>query len=911
IRRSLTSHGELQALVDRGLKGITSNPSIFEKAIVSSADYNQDLLVWSEGDKSAEEMYQTLALEDITRACDVFAPVYEASGGQDGFVNLEVNPRLAAGTQGTIAEAKRLQAAVNRPNLMIKIPATPEGIPAITALIAEGINVNATLIFSLAQYQSVAEAYMAGLRALADKGGEPGRVASVASFFISRLDSMVDRLLAEKGNQELLGKTAVAVAKTAYVRFKEIFSGADWEALKAKGARVQRLLWASTGVKNPLYPDTLYVDQLIGADTVNTLPPATLSAFEDHGTVAPTLDQGLDQAQAQLAALDKLGISLESVAAKLLDEGIAAFTASFESLLKGLAHKRDLLQTGSPQYSAALGSLQEPVQQTLSRFRQDRVLSRIWAHDHTLWKPEPKDISNRLGWLDIAERIQESLGAVKDLVKAVQEAGYTHALLLGMGGSSLAPEVFAKTFGTAPGHLDLAVLDSTDPEAVAAWGQALDLSRSLFIVSTKSGGTVETLSFFKYFYNLTQEKLGEEKAGEHFVAITDPGSKLDQMAREYGFRKTFRNDPNIGGRYSVLSYFGLVPAALVGVDPQMLLDRALIATSNCESSNCPVAGDNSGARLGAVLGTAALEGRDKVTIIASPSIASFSDWVEQLIAESTGKEGKGILPVVGEPLGPPQAYASDRLFVYLRLDNEYKYDAGIQALEEAGHPCIWMRLNDLYDLGGQFFTWEMATAVAGHLLGINPFDQPNVEAAKVAARDMVAAYQKEGRLPELEPAFVDGNITVYGDISADDVVRALEQFMAGAQAGAYVALQAYIQPSPEADQALLTLRLGLRKKTQLATTSGYGPRFLHSTGQLHKGDAGRGLFIQFTSETADDVPIPDSPGQAASTMSFGVLKLAQALGDRQALLAAGRQVIRFHIRGDVVKELDRLSSAFA
>jgi glucose-6-phosphate isomerase len=520
-------------------------------------------------------------------------------------------------------------------------------------------------------------------------------------------------------------------------------------------------------------------------------------------------------------------------------------------------------------------------------------MHRIWAHDHTVWKPDPTEITNRLGWLHTVDAMNDIIPCLEALAEDVRAAGYTHALLLGMGGSSLAPDVFGKTCGVREGCLDLAVLDSTDPAAVLDHAGRLDLSRTLFIVATKSGSTVETLSFFKFFYNRVADALGIEEAGQHFIAITDPGSKLADLAREYDFRATFLNDPNIGGRYSALSYFGLVPAALIGVDLETLLDRALTMACNCEACNCPMDGDNNGGRLGAIMGELAKAGRDKITFVTSPQIASFGDWVEQLIAESTGKEGRGILPVVGEPLAQPAAYGDDRLFIHLRLDGDETHDATVATLETAGHPVVRLRLRDLYDLGGQFFLWEMATAVAGHRLGINPFDQPNVEAAKVLARKMVTQYTEEGVLHRGE--------------SAPLTAQALNEFLAQVQPGDYVALQAYVQPTAETDAALVALRVRLRDRLKLATTVGYGPRFLHSTGQLHKGDAGKGLFIQFTADDPRDAPIPDEAGSPGSTMSFGVLKAAQALGDRQALLDADRRVIRFHLGSDVVGGLKQLT----
>ena len=569
--------------------------------------------------------------------------------------------------------------------------------------------------------------------------------------------------------------------------------------------------------------------------------------------------------------------------------------------------------------NTGLGAYENVVNAALQEIERENIVQRIWDGDYTVWRPDPDEIANRLGWLDIAEVMQQAygsdevaavsgasgarawstVGTIKGLVDAVRADGYTHALLLGMGGSSLAPEVFRLTYGVAEGYLDLAVLDSTDPGAVLKYDRELDSAKTLYIVSTKSGGTVETLSFFKYFYNRTVETVGEGNAGAHFIAITDPGSRLETLATEYNFRATFVNDPDIGGRYSALSYFGLVPAALIGVDVPQLLWRAITLAADCKQ---PGAG-NPGAWLGAVLGELAKAGRDKVTIVASSEIASFGDWVEQLIAESTGKDGKGILPVVGEPLGKPDDYGDDRLFVDLRLADSDEHSAALAALERAGQPVVRYTWQDTDDLGAQYFLWEFAVAVAGYRMGIQPFDQPNVESAKVSARKMVDAYSQSGALPQRTPLLSENGVTVYGDVAGDSLQAVLDNFLAQAAAGDYVALQAYITPDAEADALLTTMRLRLRDRLGVATTVGYGPRFLHSTGQLHKGDGGNGLFIQITSDAAEDVAIPDKAGQSDSAMSFGVLKLAQAMGDRQALQDNNRRVITLHVGADEVAGL--------
>jgi len=559
--------------------------------------------------------------------------------------------------------------------------------------------------------------------------------------------------------------------------------------------------------------------------------------------------------------------------------------------------------------SVSLGRYQSVVDAACARMMKDRVPDRIRQKDYTLWKPAPEEITNRLGWLHSPRAMTGRLNQINDLVHAVKKDGYTRALLLGMGGSSLAPAVFRKIFGVSDGYLDLAVLDSTDPGAVLTFSEQGDFAKTLFIVSTKSGGTVETFSFMKYFFNLLSARCGAQEAGRHFIAVTDPGSALAELAAAHRFRETFLNDPEIGGRYSALSCFGLVPSALAGVDVNKLLDRAAEAADQERSLHDFGADALSGLYLGAAMGELARAGRDKLTFVFSPRIACFGDWLEQLIAESTGKEGRGILPVVGESPGPSAVYGDDRFFVCIHLDGDEAQDDTTDHLEKAGHPIIRIGLPDVYDLGGQIFLWEMATAVAGHILGINPFDQPDVEAAKVLARKMIVQYREKGSLPDEVPLLRSEGIAVYGDCPAHSPGDALNIFLGSALPDGYIALQAYLQPTAETDAALLRLRNALRDQYHLATTAGYGPRYLHSTGQLHKGDGGRGIFIQLTADDPRDVPIPAEMGQPGSSLSFGVLKAAQALGDRQALRNADRPVIRFHLRGDVAAGMKILSDA--
>ncbi|WP_084709338.1 hypothetical protein [Rubrobacter aplysinae] len=560
-----------------------------------------------------------------------------------------------------------------------------------------------------------------------------------------------------------------------------------------------------------------------------------------------------------------------------------------------------------PAADASLGGYQDQIAGVLEKLRDERVVERMWEGDHTVWGPEPEEIADRLGWLESPSVMRDHLDEISALVESVRSEGYTQAVLLGMGGSSLAPEVFRRVFGVADGYLELSILDSTDPEAVLECAEGLDPGRTLFIVSTKSGGTVETFSFFKYFYNLLSEKLGEDRTPEHFVAITDPDSGLQDTAEKYGFRATFLNDPNIGGRYSALSHFGLVPAALIGVDLSRLLDGASEMARACAGEGEP--GENPGAWLGVVIATLANAGRDKLTLTAEPDFEPMGVWIEQLIAESTGKDGKGILPVEGEPLGEPGSYGNDRLFTYTGEESSSSDSvaARVERLAQAGQPLVRIGAREPYQIGGEMFRWMVAVAVAGRLIGINPFDQPNVESAKAQARKMVSEYQESGELPEPEPTVEGSGLAAYAPESAASPEEALQSFLERARSGDYIMLQAYLPPSEGTTDTLQDLRARLRDRLGIATNMGYGPRFLHSTGQLHKGDGGNGLFLQLTADHPRDADIPDEAGSPEASLTFGVLIEAQALGDRQALLDANRRVMRLHMSDGVEKTLDRLA----
>ena len=742
IRRSLLKSGEFQGLINQGISGVTSNPTIFEKAIVGSTDYDEAILTLAKADKDIGEIYETLTVEDIRTAADLLRHVYDHTSGLDGYASLEVSPLLAHDTNGTIKEAKRLFAALDRPNVLIKVPATHEGIAAIRSLVGEGINVNVTLIFSLDMYRQVMEAYIAGIEDSVKNAGNA--VASVASFFLSRIDTAVDTLLEEHIRQgqeklrELLGKAAIANAKLAYRAFRDNFDSERFTALRAKGARVQRPLWASTGTKNPAYSDVMYVEPLIGPDTVNTMPPADINAFLEHGRAEKNLGLDVTESEQTLADLAKAGIDLEQVTTKLLADGVKSFADSFEKLMTGIGEKKARLL--APEHlhpGVSIGAYLGNVEATLADLSRRDVVARIWRKDHTVWKSEPTEITNRLGWLTVSDLMSEQVSALRSFAQEVREVGFNHLVLLGMGGSSLGPEVLRQTFGTTSGYPELIVLDSTVPAWVQSVREAINPAHTLFLIASKSGSTTEPLALFHYFKDLVETAIGKKVAGQNFVAITDPGTPLAKLAEDGRFRRIFLNPSDIGGRYSVLSYFGLVPAVLTGIDITTLLDRSECMREACAS--CVPAHDNPGVWLGTCLGTLARKGRDSLTLITSPTISSFGLWVEQLIAESTGKEGKGIIPIVGEPLVAPIHYHEDRLFIYLCLKNDDNSatDTAIERIKSSGQPVLTLEMQDKYDLGAEFYRWEFATAVVGAILGINPFDQPDVQRAKDATQRLL------------------------------------------------------------------------------------------------------------------------------------------------------------------------------
>ncbi|MGF6307029.1 transaldolase/glucose-6-phosphate isomerase [Bradyrhizobium sp. i1.8.4] len=926
LARGFVAKGDLKRLIETdGVKGVTSNPSIFEKAIGSSDEYDWAIgQALRKGDRSVADLFEHLAIEDIQHAADVLRPVYDQSHGGDGFVSLEVSPYLAMDTKGTIAEAERLWKDVHRKNLMVKVPATPEGLPAIEYLTGDGISINITLLFSQKVYRQVAEAYLKGLEKYVAKGGDPSHVASVASFFVSRIDSAVDKQLDEKiarandpSEKERLaalkGKVAIANAKLAYQDYKRLFAGSRWDKLTAKGAKPQRLLWASTGTKNKDYSDVLYVEELIGPDTVNTMPPATLDAFRDHGNVRDSLEENVEDARHLLEELDKSGISLDAITEELVKDGVKLFADAADKLYGAVAHKRATsLGGGIDHQKLALGAtIERAVEKSTEEWRASAKIRRLWHKDKSVWTGDDED--KWLGWLTSAATAD--VADYEDFAERVKGQNFTDAVVLGMGGSSLGPEVLAQTFPHRSGFPRLHVLDSTDPAQVRAMEEYVDISKTLFIVSSKSGGTTEPNVMKDYFFDRVAKAVGKDKAGHRFIAVTDPGSSLQKVAIKQGFARIFYGDPAIGGRYSVLSPFGLVPAAAAGIDVRSLLGHTLAMVRSCGADVPPQ--QNPGVQLGLAMGIAGLEGRDKVTIFSSPDVADFGAWAEQLIAESTGKDGKGLIPIEGEPIGDAAIYGNDRFFIDLRTEreNDAAHEAKLAALEAAGHPVARIVMKSIDHIGQEFFRFEIATAVAGSILGINPFNQPDVEAAKIKTRELTAAFEKTGSLPVEQPVVSADGVDLYTDTqNAEELRKAgangdlnswIKAHLSRSGRGDYVALLAYIERDGDTIDAMQTMRLKVRDAKHLATCAEFGPRFLHSTGQAYKGGPDSGVFLQVTTDDRQELPVP---GQKAS---FGVIKAAQARGDFDVLTERGRRALRVHLKGDLTSGLAALDAAIS
>ena len=890
ISRELIRSGELARLFRLGVSGVTSNPTIFEKAVSEGASYDDALLVHAEAGGGAGAVFEELAVEDIRDTADLLQGVYESTASKDGYVSIEVNPLLARDTDGTVDEARRLFESIGRPNVMIKVPGTPEGMPAVRTLIGSGINVNVTLLFSLDAYMSAAQAYINGLRDYVAGGGDAtDRIASVASFFVSRVDTSVDGQLDEVATghpsaalDDLYGNIGIANARMAYGEFQRLFGEAEFGDLLTHGAQFQRPLWASTSVKNPNYPDTMYVDGLMGPHTVNTLPESTLTSMLEHGDLEDRLSGTAEQARELVESLEGLGISLESITGNLLAAGVDAFADSYSGLLDRIDAKLDMFAGAKGR--ASLGSYANTVADAHNELRRGEVAARIWKHDTTVWVEPPVDCDTPelpLGWLGLPARMSELRREIALLAAEIRRHGFTDAVVLGMGGSSLTASVFSALFDPNPGWLRLRVLDTINPETVACVQKDVDLTKAVFIVASKSGTTIEPLLLEKHARH-ELSAAGVADISKHFVAISDPDTPLASRAAAGEFAWHVTAQPDVGGRYSALSAFGLLPAALMGIDLESLERPALAMAQECRRSD----GGNPGVWLGALMGQLASEGRNLVTLITSPGLERFGLWVEQLLAESTGKDGKGLVPIVSEPRLRLDDYGADRQFVYVRLNGgeNTTTDAFASELESGGQPVVRINVPDLDSISAEFFRWEFATAVAAAQLSVNPFDQPDVEEAKQKARSMIA-----------------GDSVVFTGSTLESAIE--EILRVPSSPGSYVALGAYLPETDELTAAFSRLRKAISQRTKMATMFGYGPRYLHSTGQLHKGGPANGRLLVVTSDDASDIAVQD----AAYTL--GELSRAQAAADVAVMRERGRLASRAIVSGDYAKTVDAVAAA--
>jgi transaldolase/glucose-6-phosphate isomerase len=838
---------------------------------------------------------------------------------------------------------------------MIKVPATPEGIPAIQALIADGIHVNVTLLFAIDAYEAVHQAYIRGLEERLARGESVSGIASVASFFISRIDAAVglqiETALENEDREErrerltaLMSKVAIANAKLAYARFLETLAGERWKKLEAAGANPQRVLWASTGTKDPALPKTYYVDALIGRHTVNTLPDATLAAFRAEGKVGDALGQDPEplkaEAQAILSELDALGISLKEVTDTLLTKGCSLFSDAFDALLLSVETKRQkLLGASLAQTTYSLGDRAADIEAAEESWHQDGNTRKLWRRVAPLFSDA--DEARWMGWLDLPEAEPEAAIGSPWLREAVRRHKADTVVVIGMGGSSLWPDVLGRALSDVAASesgeathrrtRSLVVLDTTVPDAVESIIEGLTLDQCLFFVSSKSGSTIEPNALFELVYARLVDAIGVETAGEHFVAITDPGSNLEALAKERGFLGVSFGRPDVGGRFSALSPFGMLPAEAMGLDPESLLARARTMSAACAAFVSPE--HNPGVRLGLVLGSLAGSGCDKLTLTASPEIESFTDWIEQLVAESTGKAGQGIVPIAGESLGEPSRYGSDRLFVDLAVAGDettsQRHDK-LLALEKAGHPVIRIELAEASDLVQEVFRWEMATSVASALLGLNPFDQPDVEAAKIASRELMTQVKGDGGLPirkadlEIENAGTGQGPRLFiapalGETasqagSATDPQALIHALVVSLEANDTFGINAFLADTPETRASLQSIREAVGKARKVATTLDFGPRYLHSTGQLQKGGPNRLAGLQLwqsaearKSDGQENLVIPEFGGHTGDGGDFDTLVQAQAEGDFSVLCDRKRRMLGIDVGANPGATLQKLT----
>ncbi len=721
MRRAFIRSGGLRERIADGIQGITANATAFEKTLTACSDYDDAVRREMTAGTPVKQIHEILMIDDVQRTADFLHPIYETSKGLDGFASLELDPSISFDPVKAVAETRHLTRRLDRGNVMVEVPATLTGIEAIKLLIGDGVCINVTHIFFIETYEKVAQAYMEGLEYYF-RTHSVWRIAptAVASFSVSSIDHAIDPLLEAKGYPELKGKTAIAMAKVLYGRFRQIFAGPRWEKLASQGARVLRPKWTRTNPHNFALPDTYYIDALIGPDTVMTFSQSTLNAFLDHGTPALSLEHNLDQSSDHLRRLGEIGIDRKAVAEKLQADYLVASDRRFQSVIQSVINKRDAIEVNWQPIKWRLGNLQNGVNESLNHICKERVMYRIWAHDHSVWQKDDVEIRDRLGWLHVIGTMQDNINRIQTFVEQVMLNGFTHVVLIGENEADQAATLFHRAFGKPSkptymphNHLELVMLHH---EAIP--GQ-VDVyltkpEKTLFVVAAKSKLDDKTMTTFNHLYSWISTEIGAEEAGKQFVAITDASSPLVELASKHNFRWVFLNDPGVNGRFAALSYFGLLPAALVGTDIELLLTRASAMACNSETCYQAEINANLAAKLGAVLAEIAKSGQKQIALITSPALAGFDHWVGQLIEESIGLS-------VELSRQTSEKNINSQLFVHLRLAGDTTQDAFIRSMSDAGHSVIVLHWKDLYDVGGQFFLWQMGTAVAAHLLKVNPF----------------------------------------------------------------------------------------------------------------------------------------------------------------------------------------------
>ena len=904
IGRNLINNGWLKDQIEKEvIFGLTSNPSIFKKAITNGTGYSMDIQTMSWAGLDTKSIYEYLVIEDIRDVSDLLFPTYEATRQVDGYVSLEVGPENANNSDLTIEEAKRLWKLVDRKNLMIKVPATPAGIPAIKELIASGINVNVTLIFSVNRYLEVIDAYLSGLEERIKNDLPINQIHSVASLFVSRLDVKIESKVTDiiqsgkvTGNevQPYLGKLAILNALYVYEEFNDSRNSERFKKIAEKGGNIQRPLWASTGTKNTNYSDVLYVEGLLLPDTVNTVPPHTLNAFLDHGKCdVVNYSAGKSEFRNLEDKLKDIGVNFKEVWIELEEEGVAAFISAQEDLLEAIDNQHEFFQR-------SLGGLNAQIEKRMESLESGGFPAKFFTPDAALWTKETSEVDevlHRLGWIDAPISSRAIVDEADNLLDELIKDGFTHALVLGMGGSSLASEVFSKVFKkegkSSERGLALSILDSTDPIQIDEKTREIPIKKTLFIISSKSGTTAEVKALLAYFWKLAKE-VKEKSPGEHFVVITDPGTPLEKLGLDKSFRKVFSSDPNVGGRYSALTAFGIVPLVLSGIDGHQFLNAANRMRMKCSRSS-PIE-KNPGFALGSVIAEAYFDDRDKVTILTDPVYNAFGSWLEQLIAESSGKSGKGILPIDREPIVPAVDYSNDRVFYYLRSSG--KLDGLVDALVDLNHPVIVSYLDDKFDIAAEIYKWEIAIVAACSFIQVNPFNQPNVQESKLITHGMISGYKHNPILEEGSLLFSNSEYSIYGNAEKAQTEKEITEEFFTVNAGDYISINAFLPRIEAYENMLQQLRKHLLSKYSVPVTLGFGPRFLHSTGQLHKGGKNNGLFLIISQDTPIDFEIP------GEGMNFSVLEKAQALGDMQALEKNNRRVLRIHLKQKTLLEND-------